>query len=305
MERRITDTDLARRFAAGGLSGFVVKSHYVPTAERAAVVRAACPGADVIGAITLNAAVGGINPPAVEVAAREGARIVWLPTVDARNQRQSAARDPLGARPPMWARLQQDLATDGLASGAVLVVDADGRLLPEVRAVLRVIARHDLVLATGHLGRDETFAVVDGAAEAGIRHVVVTHPEFTCQRLQVADQCELAARGALLERCFTTPYTGKVTWQRVFQVVRETGIGSSFWSSDLGQPFNPPVEDGLALMADAFLGAGFTEDEVHTMAVANTVRLATGVTGPSRGGGVRGEDAARARAGTEVSRGSG
>ena len=44
--------------------------------------------------------------------------------------------------------------------------------------------------------------------------------------------------------------------------------------SDLGQVFNPPVEDGLALMADRFLEAGFSEEEVHTMAVENTRRVA-------------------------------
>jgi hypothetical protein len=46
------------------------------------------------------------------------------------------------------------------------------------------------------------------------------------------------------------------------------------WSSDLGQTFNPPVEDGLALMADRFLEAGFSDDDVVTMAVTNTRRLA-------------------------------
>ena len=46
------------------------------------------------------------------------------------------------------------------------------------------------------------------------------------------------------------------------------------WSSDLGQNFNPPVEDGLALMADRFLAAGFSEEDVRTMAVANTRRVA-------------------------------
>ena len=45
-------------------------------------------------------------------------------------------------------------------------------------------------------------------------------------------------------------------------------------STDLGQVTNPPVEDGLALMADQLLGAGFAEDEIRTMAVVNTRRLA-------------------------------
>ncbi len=85
---------------------------------------------------------------------------------------------------------------------------------------------------------------------------------------------ELADRGALLERCFTTPYTGKVSWEHVFEGVRATGVANNVLSTDLGQVFNPPVEDGMALFADRFLEAGFSEEEVHTMTVTNTRRLA-------------------------------
>jgi hypothetical protein len=112
--------------------------------------------------------------------------------------------------------------------------------------------------------------VVDAAVEVGVERIVVTHPEFTSQRLVVDAQRDLAAKGALMERCFTTPHTGKVSWQDMFDHVRAVGPEHSLFSSDLGQPFNPPVEDGLALLADRFLAAGFTEDEVHTMAVRNT-----------------------------------
>ena len=103
--------------------------------------------------------------------------------------------------------------------------------------------------------------------------IVVTHPEFTSQRLAVQRQRALAEKGALLERCFTTPHTGKVSWERFFEHVRAVGPAHSVLSSDLGQPANPPVEDGLALLADRFLAAGFTEEEVHTMAVRNSRRL--------------------------------
>ena len=69
--RRIDDVSLAHRFRDLGLAGFALKSHYVPTSERAAVVRAAVPEVTAIGAIALNAAVGGLNALAVEIAARE------------------------------------------------------------------------------------------------------------------------------------------------------------------------------------------------------------------------------------------
>jgi hypothetical protein len=274
MKRRIDDTDLARRCAEVGLAGFVLKSHYVPTAERAEVVRKVVPGVDARGAITLNASVGGLNPVAVEIAGRQGASIVWLPTVDSANQRRSRAADPVGATPPMWAALQDDLRARGMEQPAVEVVDADGQLLEQTRAVLRLIAEHGMTLATGHLDANEIVAVVDVALEVGVREVVVTHPEFTSQRLPVDVQRKLAQRGALLERCFTTPHSGKVTWHQLMNNIRSVGAEHSVLSSDLGQPFNPPVEDGLALMADRLLAEGFSEDEVRTMAVTNSRRVA-------------------------------
>lgn len=276
LKRRIDDLDLARRFAEVGLAGYVIKSHYVPTSARAALTRQAVPGVNVLGSVTLNALAGGMNPLTIEIAAREGARLVWFPTVDAVNERTrigSVPREKL----PFWARLQQELREQGVEAEPVAVVDAEGNLLPAVRQVIRKIAQHQLILATGHLGRDEIFAVVNAAVEEGVKHIVVTHPEFPSQSLSAEDQRALAEKGAFLERCFTTPYTGKVSWEEMFANVRAAGVESSFFSSDLGQPDNPPVEDGLALMADRFLEAGFTEEEVYTMAVRNTITLATGV----------------------------
>ena len=276
MTRRIDDTDLARRCAEVGLAGFVLKSHYVPTAERAAVVRKNVPGVDALGAITLNASVGGLNPVAVEIAGRQDARVVWLPTVDSANQRRSRAADPPGAKPPMWAALQDELRAQGMEPPAVEVVDEAGRLLPQTDAILRLVAAHGMTLATGHLDAREIVTVVEAALERGVREVLVTHPEFTSQRLPVDVQRHLAGRGALLERCFTTPHTGKVSWQQLLDNIRAVGAAHSMLSSDLGQPFNPPVEDGLALLADRLLAEGFDEDEIRTMAVTNSRRV-TGV----------------------------
>ncbi|GLY08699.1 MULTISPECIES: DUF6282 family protein [Actinoplanes] len=274
MRRRIDDVGLARRFAEVGMAGFVLKSHYVPTAERAEVVRGVVPGVDALGALTLNGSVGGLNPVAVEIAGRQGARIVWLPTVDCANERASRAALAPGTPVPMWAALQDELAEQGIVAPAIEVLDDDGAIVPDLIAVLTVIAKHGMVLATGHLSGPEIVKAVDAAAGAGVRDIIVTHPEFTSQQLDVATQRHLAGRGALLERCFTTPYTGKVSWDLVFEHIRAVGPEHSILSSDLGQPFNPPVEDGLALLADRLLGAGFTDDEVHTMAVTNTRRLA-------------------------------
>jgi hypothetical protein len=270
MRRRVDDVTLAERFAQVGMAGFVLKSHYVPTAERAEVVRRARPGVDALGAITLNASVGGMNPIAVEIAGRGGAKVVWLPTVDSANQRATQAVEPEGATPPMWAQLQEDLREAGMAADPVAVLAPDGEVTERTRQVLRLIARHDMALATGHLHQDESARVIDAAAAEGVRRIVVTHPEFTSQRIGAERQRALAAKGALLERCFTTPYTGKVEWDLWFHNIRAAGPQHSVLSSDLGQPFNPPVEDGLALCADRLLAEGFSDDEIRVMAVHNS-----------------------------------
>ncbi|HUA03672.1 MAG TPA: DUF6282 family protein [Solirubrobacteraceae bacterium] len=275
VERITDDITLAQTFKELGMAGMVLKSHYGSTAERASVVRAAVPGVDVLGAISLNRAVGGINPLAVEIAAREGARTVWLPTVDSVNESHEREAAP-GAKVPVWVKLQLELREQGIEIPPVPVVDRDGVVLPEVREVLGMIARHGMLLATGHLSRGEIFAVVDAALEEGVTDIVITHPEFPSQDLSVEDQRALAERGALLERCFTTPHTGKVTWERWLENIRDAGPESSVLSTDLGQVFNPPVEDGMALMVDRLLDAGFEEEEVYVMAVVNT-RIVAGV----------------------------
>jgi hypothetical protein len=271
--RIVDDITLAQRFATLGMDGFILKSHYTSTAERASVVRAAVPGIQALGAIVLNRAVGGMNALAVEVAAREGVRTVWLPTVDSVNE--SHERDaPAGAKVPVWVKLQLELREQGIEIPPVPVVDDSGAVLPETRAVFERIAHHGLLLATGHLSRDEIFAVVDAARETGVRQIVVTHPEFPAQNLSVEDQQALAQRGALLERCMTTPHTGKIAWEEWIVHIRAVGPEHSILSTDLGQVFNPPVEDGMGIMVDRLLDAGFNDEEVQVMAVANTRRVA-------------------------------
>ena len=272
--RRIDDISLARRFSEVGLAGFVLKSHYTSTAERAAVVSSVVPGVRAMGAITLNRSVGGMNALAVEIAALEGARVVWLPTVDAVNESAGRTQPKPGDKVPVWAAVQYGLRERGIAIEPVAVVDEARRVLPETREVLATVAAHGLVLGTGHLSRDEIFAVVDAAREEGVAEIVITHPEFPSQNLSAEDQQALAEKGALLERCFTTPHTGKVSWERWLENIRLTGPENSVLATDLGQVDNPPVEDGLALLVDRLLAAGFGEEDVRVMAVTNTQRLA-------------------------------
>ena len=180
------------------------------------------------------------------------------------SENEASEDGPKPAKPPAWRKIQDELAAAGVATGPVKLTDE------ALAKVFTVVARHDLVLATGHLGRAEIHAVVDAALAAGVKHVVVTHPDYPTQGVPVDEQRELAERGAMLERCFAPIHSGKVSWEQTFDAIRATGAERNVLSTDLGQVQNPPVEDGLALMADRLLEAGFSEDDVRTMAVTNT-----------------------------------
>jgi hypothetical protein len=273
--RRIDDIDCAREFLARGMKGFVLKSHYIQTGERAHVVTRAVPGSRVFGAVTLNHSVGGLNPVAVEIAGRSGCKIVWMPTVDAENE--TAGRlDGGSAKLPFWAKIQRELAAEGISPPPLRVIDDSGAVVDAARRCMERIAKHNMILATGHLGRREIFALVRTARDMGVNKVVVTHAEFPSQSLSGDEQKELADHGALIEHCFTTTYTAKATWEVAFANIRKTGIARSVISTDLGQTINPPVAEGFAMFAQRLLDAGFSTEDVRTMAVTNPTRLVEG-----------------------------
>jgi uncharacterized protein DUF6282 len=270
--RRIDDIDCAREFLQHRMKGFVLKSHYIQTGERAQVVTKAVPGSKVFGALTLNHSVGGLNPVAVELAGRTGCKIVWMPTVDAANEtagRLDGGTDKL----PFWAKIQRELAADGISPPPLTVIDESGNLVDAARRCLERIAKHNMILATGHVGRREIVALVRTAREMGLKKVLVTHAEFPSQNLSGDEQKELADMGALIEHCFTTTYTNKAPWDAAFANIRRSGVSRTVISTDLGQTINPPVAEGFAMFAQRFLDAGFSADEVRTMAVVNPMRL--------------------------------
>jgi Family of unknown function (DUF6282) len=272
IKRRIDDLDLAREFLSVGLKGFILKSHYFPTAERAQVVTKAVPGIKVYGALTLNHSVGGLNPVAVELAGRSGCKLVWMPTVDAANE---TAGRPGGANKklPFWAEIQLELAATGINPPPMTVLGQDGELNAAARTCLELIRKYDMILATGHLGRLEILALVKAAREMKLRKVIVTHAEFPSQNLSAAEQAELADLGAVIEHCFTTMYTGKAPWEVVMASIRTVGAERCVLSTDLGQTINPSVSTGFAIFAQTLLDGGFEASHVRRMAVDNSSTL--------------------------------
>jgi hypothetical protein len=166
---------------AVGFTTLVLKAHEGSTVERALLA-----GADVYGGVVLNSPVGGANPDAVEVAARLGGRVVWMPTVSSRTHKAGAASPELSVH-------------RGFELSPVDVVAHDGTLLPEWLPVLDAVAAHDLLLASGHLSAAETVVLFTEARRRGVRRLLVNHPMMAFLHWDSAASAMLRGLGAYLE----------------------------------------------------------------------------------------------------------
>ena len=271
-ERKLDDFEMAERAKKAGIKGFGIKSHYFCTAERARMVQKIHPEVNAIGAITLNNSVGGINPIAVEMAGRDGAKIVWMPTVDAENE-QAFFRSGKHIKLPFWAKLQSELLEQGKVSESISVLKENGDLKKEVLDVLDIISNKNMVLATAHLGKKETFEVVKAAGNLNVKKIIITHPNFPSINFSKEEQKELAELGAYMEHCFTTPYSNKISWADLYEQIRFVGPEHCILSTDLGQPNSIYPDEGLKEMYTNLLENGFTCEEVKSMAQINPAKL--------------------------------
>jgi hypothetical protein len=252
--RSVTALEAARDAAAAGHAALVLKSHDQPTAAVAAVVDEVVDGVSVFGGISCDVENGGVNPAAVEVALRLGAKVVWLPTLSSRQDTELGIAARLGYTGP-----------------GVAVCDANGTLLDEAVEVLELVASHGAVLATGHVSWDEHLAVVRWMRGRG--PVLVTHAmeALVGPRLSVEQCVELAGEGAFIELCALTcmgQYASHTPAQMA-GCIRAVGPQRCTLASDLGQAGNPRPAEGLQRFADLLVDAGIREVEVRRMACDN------------------------------------
>lgn len=262
--RSVSDVEMTRRARHAGMAGFVIKSHHAPTADRATLCAALVAGVRVVGSITLNHYVGGLNACAVEGAARSGARVVWLPTTDAANEAGILAGWPAGRPLPPYLQVKRDLEDKGRLPPAITVTGGDGRLAPGAQEVLEVVRDYGLTLCTGHLGWPEIHVLVPAARRAGVGKIVITHPGSPSIALTPQQQAWLASRGAYFERCYAYSGSAQVIDAEA-RAVRLTGVERNVLSSDLGRVDGPLPDVGLALFIREFSRRGFTDAELRQM----------------------------------------
>lgn len=273
LPRKMDDIDMAERIRESGMAGYAIKSHYFCTSERAELMNKCYPDCDYIGTISLNSSVGGINPTAVEMAARSGAKLVWFSTCDSAHEISHVFDGNPNKKLPYWAQIIIQMKEAGIQAPTICILDEEGRLKKEACDVLDIIAKYDIILATGHVSHEEAFVLVEEARKRGVKKIVITHVDFPTTFYTVKEQKRLAEMGAVMEHCYTTWATGKVEFEVTKQQIREVGPENCILATDLGQTTAVYPDEGMLAFAEKLYDDGFTAEEIRKMTVENPRRL--------------------------------
>lgn len=252
------DFGKVRVAASRGVRALVLKHHNEPTATTAYHLRKEMPNLDLFGGVVLNRSVGGINVAAVEyMVTIKGAsgrvapgRVVWMPAGDSEIEVRTS-KDP--DRP-------------------LVRVSRAGELLPEVKAVLSVIAKHGLVLASGHIAPDEALMLFREARREGVQHMIATHAMDLAGKMNMEQMLEAARLGAILEFDFrNTLDEGGRRADAIRKIGPDHCLISEFWTNT--RPLEYGGLEGVGAFVAAMRAKGFTDRELDLMFKENPARL--------------------------------
>lgn len=247
IERKLDDEEMAKRASARGMRGFVIKNHYQDTSQRAAAVNKKYTNLNTAGGITLNLSVGGICAESVENAAKNGAKFVWFPTMDA-----------------LSYNIHKKKNTENKIS-----ILKNGVLIPEAYDVLDVIKQYKMILCTGHISVEESLALIHAGRIRSITKMILTHADSPSVFTDCEQQLKFVKEGALIEHSSFTLEVNATSWNLMMEQILRIGSRHIVLSSDLGQVSNPYPDDSLNEFVNGLLERGIYQNEIDQMIRTN------------------------------------
>jgi len=270
LPRRVDAVEAAQAAESIGMRAIVVKSHHHSTVTDVLALGRDLNGlpVKVFGGIALNSAVGGLNPYAVDLALKLGGRIVWFPTIGSPQHIAHHAAHPDLKFPKLAVHVREERPID--------VLDENGELRPEVHDIIGLIKEHDAILASGHMAPDRILAVFEAAHAAGVRRLLVNHPNFVVEATHEQGR-RFVELGAVIEHslCMYDDRSSFYNWDIdvLLGWIGAVGADRSTLGSDLGQMKNPLPSEAFTNIVGQLLDAGLGEADVEAVVRRNPARL--------------------------------
>lgn len=262
--RLISDIEMAREAKNAGMGGIVIKNHFTTTADRAAVA-SEISGFPVFGGLVLNSPVGGLNPEAVEVSLKLGAKIIWMPTIYAEYQLKN---------PGVVKMFNMAVGPD---TKGISLLDQNLNLKNEVKEILDLIIEYKAILATGHISKQEANLLVEEASKMGVKKIILTHPLSPIMGYTLDETREIVAKGVSLVEfnvLDTTEVVSKsISAKLIADAIKVIGANKAVMATDGGQTVNPSPVKMMQDYIDTMLGLGISEADIKTMVCDNPAKI--------------------------------
>lgn len=272
MPRYLDHLEAMKEASEAGLKAVLLKDHYYSCTPVTEVLNKhfAHLGVKMLSGIPLNNAVGGLNVHAIEHGLKLGADLVWMPTFSSANHIAHHHGDVkfIDKFPQTTQRMLEPVP--------LTVVDDDGKLKEEVKAILDLIAAADVVLSAGHLHISEIWPLFEEARKRGVQRLLVNHPTYVVDAT-LDDMRQLASEGVFMEHsmCMWVPGSKFKFYDSEFlQKVIEAGtVDLTILGSDLGQVGNPTISNGFRSVIRQAIDIGYSDEDIRKMTSGNALRL--------------------------------
>lgn len=263
-KRRMDDFEVAEAAKAAGMKAVLLKNHVDCTAGRAAIATKYT-DFPVFGGLALNHQAGGLNPEAVKVAVQMGAKEIWMPTIHATHYLKN-----VGAVPMFAAMLKAGMT-------GISLLNDDGSLKDEVKKIIDSIAEADVVLASGHVSKEEAFQMVTAAKAGGVKKIVITHPTSPMEAYTIQDMKDIVAAGATMLEHVVNDITHQMKHpiepEIIADALKAIGPEHSLMSTDSGQVINPAPAESMESYIYEMLKLDVPADDIYAMTHTNPAML--------------------------------
>jgi Family of unknown function (DUF6282) len=267
--RGVDHVELLKEASAAGFAAVVTKDHDYSGVMTAALISKHFPelSTKIYSSIVLNNVVGGINPYAVEHTAAMGGKIVWMPTLAAENHLRWE-KTSNWVHPASTQKMRPAVG--------IPVLNSDKSVRDDVKEVLDIIAKNDMVLASGHLHVSETWLVFEEAQRRGVKRIVLTHPEDIVDA-SMNDVKGLATMGAFVEHSLCMFIEGSKFKTQASEDLQKhieaAGVDQTVLCSDLGQTGTIGPLEGFRKGIRLCMDLGYPDVQIRKMVSTNTARM--------------------------------
>jgi Tat protein secretion system quality control protein TatD with DNase activity len=266
-KKRMEDVEWINLASQMGMRGAVLKSHFWPTMTNVYFLQKQIPeGFKLFSSITLNLSSGGVNAWAVEAAAKQGAKVIFMPTWSSKNDQELKSVSRIIKK---YISSLENYKFEGVS-----ILDSNG-LIPEAKKILQIAKEMDLVLCTGHISPSESLELARQAKNIGFQKLIFSHPDNPSVKATIQEMKEAIRLGAYVEFCFlgTLPLIQRKHPRDMVSLIREIGAEHCVLSTDSFYDWVPPEPEIMRMGIANLLELGVSKEEMKLMVQDNQVKL--------------------------------